>query len=291
MPYFQSGSHPDQKVFYIDKGDSKEVLFFIHGWYQNSRDCFGPMIDELQHTYRVVALDLPGHGSSYKHAAGDYSLLAAYRAVEDLLVRLQKENSHITVIGHSMGAFLGLKLALLHQKSVAQLVLISPVLDFKKYESKLKLWSRLPLLLWPVILRILALFNRFPFGDRKHIYSTDKGHRIPGPLEYYRIKTANHPHRIARRYMRSFQGADITPLIRNIHSPVLAIYGSEDRLVPPAFGQEMSEWLPLSIIKTVEDGGHNIQLTKTEQVLSILCEFLEEHRRKRFNWRKLFGRG
>lgn len=290
MPYFQSGSHPDQKVFYIDKGEGDNILFFIHGWYQSSRDCFGPLIDQFEHTHRVIAIDLPGHGSSYKHPAGDYSLLSAYRAVEDLLLKLQKEKCNITLIGHSLGAFLALKIALLHQHQISQMVLISPVLEFSRYQKSLDLWQKIPSFLLSLVMRIMALFGSFPFGDRKQVYSTEKGHRIPGKMEYYRIKTANHPSQIARQYMRSFEGADLAPILRNISIPTLVLYGSQDRLTPPALGNTMSESLPLGLLKVIEQGGHNIQLNQSEQVITQIQDFIDEHQKKRFNWRKIFTR-
>lgn len=291
MPYFQSGTEPDQKIFYIDRGEGKEVLFLIHGWYQNARDCFSYYIDTFQHAQkRVIAIDLPGHGSSFKHRTGEYSLISAYRACEELIAKISKESSHITVVGHSLGAFIGVKLALLHSDQIANLVLISPILDFAPYEKRIKRMVRIPRFLHPVYLRWQSMRDGFPFGDRKYIYSKDKGHRIPGRAEYYRLKTANHPTFIARQYARSFPKSTVMNLIKNVTQPTLLLYGSEDRLTPPEPGTAVVKMLPRGMLRIIDRGGHNVQLTRKDETLQLLEEFLEEHHKRRFNWKKLFRR-
>ncbi|MCB1147069.1 MAG: alpha/beta hydrolase [Leptospiraceae bacterium] len=290
MPYFQSGTEPDQKIFYIDRGEGKEVLFLIHGWYQNARDCFSYYIDTFQHSGRVVAVDLPGHGSSFKHKSGEYSLISAYRACEELLTRVAKDASHITIVGHSMGSFIGVKLALLHANLVTNLILISPILDFGPYEKRLKRMMRIPKFMHPAYLRWQSFRDGFPFGDRKYIYAQEKGHKIPGKNEYYRIKTTNHPTFIARQYARSFPKSTVMNLIQNVGQPVLILYGSEDRLTPPEPGTAIVNMLPRGLLRIIDRGGHNVQLTRKEETIQLIEEFLEEHKRKRWSWRRLFGR-
>lgn len=288
MPYFQSGSDIDQKIFYIDKGKGQEILFFIHGWYQNSRDCFGSLIDYFEHSYRTIAIDLPGHGSSYKHYKGEFSLLAAFRASEDLLLKVANKKNQVTLVGHSLGAFLAAKLAILHPEKVKAVVFISPVFYFEPYEKKLRLWLKLPLFLWPLLLRIFALLDLFPFGDRKYIYSEEKGHRIPPRLFYYRLKTANHPHRAAYQYAKSFLGQDIRPLLAKISCPTLVIYGGKDKTTPysPDF---FEEFFPNSQLEIIPQGGHNVQLSEKDKIIDKILEFLSEQKKPKSLWKKWFS--
>lgn len=290
MPYSQNGTEPDEKIFYIDRGDSKEVVFFIHGWYQSSRDCYGYFIDALQHSKRVIAPDLPGHGSSYKNKSGEYTLISAYRAVEELFLKVASESEHITVVGHSMGAFLAVKLALLQSESVSNLVLISPSLDFVRYKKRLQLLAKVPRFIMPLILRWQSMFDKFPFGDRKHIYSKEKGHKVPSRSEYYRIKTSNLPSFIAQKYARSFSESSVIEILNKIAQPTLVLYGSEDTLTPPEVGTGIVKMLPRGILRIVDRGGHNVQLTRKEQTLELLESFMEEHQKRRFSWKRLFRR-
>ena len=58
-------------IAYRELGDpSARPLVLVHGWAQSSA-CWGPeLLDELATRYRVVALDLRGHGHSTVAEAG-----------------------------------------------------------------------------------------------------------------------------------------------------------------------------------------------------------------------------
>ncbi len=53
------------RVHYVSYGTGDEALVLIHGWTQNI-DAWRDQIPEFAKHYRVIALDLPGHGKSDK---------------------------------------------------------------------------------------------------------------------------------------------------------------------------------------------------------------------------------
>lgn len=53
------------RVHYVSYGKGDEALVLIHGWTQNI-DAWRDQIPEFAKHYRVIALDLPGHGKSDK---------------------------------------------------------------------------------------------------------------------------------------------------------------------------------------------------------------------------------
>src|SRR5688572_28994744 len=53
------------RVHYVNYGKGDEALVLIHGWTQNI-DAWRDQIPEFAKHYRVIALDLPGHGKSDK---------------------------------------------------------------------------------------------------------------------------------------------------------------------------------------------------------------------------------
>ena len=73
--------------------------------------------------YRVVAIDLPGHGRSAPDV-GDASLGFMVRWLDEALDVLDIPSAQI--VGHSMGAKIALGFALAHSERVASLALISP---------------------------------------------------------------------------------------------------------------------------------------------------------------------
>ncbi len=98
---------------------ARPLVLLLHGagmdrtvWSQQTRWL-------AHHDARAVAVDLPGHGRSDGPPLGSIAELAAWvAAVAEAL------GGPVHVVGHSMGAFIGLEAAAHHADSVASLVLM-----------------------------------------------------------------------------------------------------------------------------------------------------------------------
>lgn len=95
-----------QRLRYLDMGEGAETVVLIHG--------FGGDLDNwlfnhapLARDFRVIALDLPGHGQSSKQLTGGLASLAS--AVQALLQQLGVSRAHF--VGHSMGGLLAQQVA------------------------------------------------------------------------------------------------------------------------------------------------------------------------------------
>ncbi len=78
-----------------------QPILAVHGWLDNAAS-FIPLIPYLQ-GYRVVAIDLPGHGLSAHIPAGHYLHLVDY--IVDIIRILDHLNwDRATLLGHSLGA-------------------------------------------------------------------------------------------------------------------------------------------------------------------------------------------
>lgn len=74
-------------------------LLFLHGWPQTSR-AFGPVMAELEDTFRVAAIDLPGVGGSVGQPRGaDKRTLARYVKAAISAAGLER----VTLVGHDIG--------------------------------------------------------------------------------------------------------------------------------------------------------------------------------------------
>ena len=86
------------KVYYKDFGKGKNALIFIHGWTCNSE--FWSESYNAFPEYRVLALDLPGHGKSDKPQAV-YSMEYFAKSVEAVMKDAKIKKA--VLVGHSMG--------------------------------------------------------------------------------------------------------------------------------------------------------------------------------------------
>lgn len=100
-------------------GTGKAVLC-IHGITANCR-CWDVLADSLTPDYRLLAMDLRGRGRSDKPTEG-YSLDYHLRDINCLLNDMGIEQ--VVVMGHSLGAFIGLAFAAEYSNQVDRLILV-----------------------------------------------------------------------------------------------------------------------------------------------------------------------
>ena len=96
-PFVQSEDNVD--IHYSDDGQGETALVFVHGWMCDS-GYWQDQIDYFKSKYRVVALDLAGHGQS-NLVREDYSIEKFAGDVVTVVNHLQINK--IILIGHSMG--------------------------------------------------------------------------------------------------------------------------------------------------------------------------------------------
>jgi sigma-B regulation protein RsbQ len=106
------------RIHYVNYGKGDEALVLIHGWTQNI-DAWRDNVADLASRYRVIAIDLPGHGKSDKPdeakskgesakrkndgstAGALYSMDHFARAVEAVMRDANVKRA--VLVGHSMG--------------------------------------------------------------------------------------------------------------------------------------------------------------------------------------------
>jgi pimeloyl-ACP methyl ester carboxylesterase len=96
-------------------------LLLVHGLGQNGFTDWMPVLPQLARRYRVAAVDLPGFGYSSSPVA-KFSPTNYARVLAGLIER--DGAGPVTVVGHSMGGAVALRLAGQHPAAVTKLVLV-----------------------------------------------------------------------------------------------------------------------------------------------------------------------
>lgn len=107
---------------------SGATIIFVHGW-TCDESSWSRQIAEFARDYRVVTLDLPGHGRSAAPAQADFSMDLFADAVE--AVRKEIGAKRVILVGHSMGARVIRQYALRYPRHVAGLVAVDGLLDVR----------------------------------------------------------------------------------------------------------------------------------------------------------------
>jgi pimeloyl-ACP methyl ester carboxylesterase len=87
------------KIHYVNYGKGSEALVLIHGWTMNV-DNWRDQIPAFSQKYRVLAVDLPGHGQSDKPET-TYRMEYFARAIDAVLRDAKVKRA--VLVGHSMG--------------------------------------------------------------------------------------------------------------------------------------------------------------------------------------------
>jgi haloalkane dehalogenase len=108
------------KIHYVEKGEGKYPILFLHGNPTSSYLCRNiiPIVARAGNNNRCIALDLIGIGKSDKPDR-DYSFLDHYKFVKQFIDRLQLDNNCLIIVGHDWGGVLGFWYAFNHREKIS----------------------------------------------------------------------------------------------------------------------------------------------------------------------------
>lgn len=101
-------------------GSGEECLLCVHGMTANCR-CWDRLAPALSGRHRVLGVDLRGRGLTDKPASG-YSLEHHVKDLHELLGHLGLKR--VTLLGHSLGAYISVVFSSLYPDKVAKLILL-----------------------------------------------------------------------------------------------------------------------------------------------------------------------
>ena len=223
-------------------------LVLLHGWSLNLR-VWDTVVHELAPHFRVIAIDLPGHGHSDWDPRAITPAAQAWRVHETLAPLTER----YTLLGWSLGGQLALDLAAALPAGVERLVLIATTPKFLKSPTW-RCGTPRPLLARGsspgTAARVLAKLRR---ALRTH------GSARPEAL------TAG----LAR-----LRDGDLRKALPMVHVPALVIAGQRDRIIRPAASRALAAALPNAHYVEVAGAAHAPFLSHPVQFLRQLNGFL-----------------
>jgi sigma-B regulation protein RsbQ len=108
-------------IHWTSKGNGGQTVILVHGWTCDDSS-WNAQVPVISQRYRVITLDLPGHGRSGSPASGKFSMELFARAVE--AVRSEAKVDRAVLVGHSMGTPVIRQYALMYPQRVSALVLV-----------------------------------------------------------------------------------------------------------------------------------------------------------------------
>jgi pimeloyl-ACP methyl ester carboxylesterase len=247
-------------LYYETAGEGPPVLL-IHGLGSSTRD-WDHQIPELAGSYRVIALDVRGHGRSGK-PPGPYSMRQFADDAVELLRELDAIPAH--VIGLSMGGMIAFQMAVDAASAVRSLVIANsgPEMILRKFSERFAIRSRFAVVRW--------------FGMRK-LGQMIAGRVLPEPQQaelrqrFEDAIAANDP----RAYMDSLRaliGWSVAARIGGIRSPVLVIASDRD-YTPVEWKQAYVSQIPGARLAVIENSRHLAPFDQAGKFNRLLTDFL-----------------
>jgi pimeloyl-ACP methyl ester carboxylesterase len=102
-------------------GSGSQTVILVHGWTCDSTS-WDFQVPALSKKYRILTLDLPGHGKSGLPKDGKFSIELFARAIE--AIRSEAKAEKVVLVGHSMGTPVIINYARLYPQHAAALVFV-----------------------------------------------------------------------------------------------------------------------------------------------------------------------
>ncbi len=109
------------KIHSSTAGKGPKTVILVHGW-TCDETTWNAQVPALSKEYRVITLDLPGHGQTGSPKDGKLSMDLFARAVE--AVRKDSKADRVVLVGHSMGTPVVIQYARLYPEHTAALVFV-----------------------------------------------------------------------------------------------------------------------------------------------------------------------
>lgn len=230
-------------------GTDGEVVAFLHGF--DSSEGTG-LVSRLAEEHRVVAFEHPGFGEAprpdWAESIDDFAYV--------YLDWLDSMDEPVHLVGSSLGGWLAAEIAVRCTRAIGSLILINPMGLYLRDEPPTDLFTLED-----------GDFDRARLHDTSVVPDEgfDRPYRIRNMAMLAmlgwnpRLYTPNLPHRLHR-----------------IDVPTLIVWGQDDRVYPPVYGETFASSIPGSTLELVPEAGHLPYEDKPDEVAGLITAFIQE---------------
>jgi pimeloyl-ACP methyl ester carboxylesterase len=252
----------DSVLHYSLHGRNGPAVVLLHGLGSSGAD-WPEQQAALGGRYRLIAVDLPGHGASAL-PLGPLTVDSMATDVAALLERLDEAPAH--VVGLSLGACVALRLALGAPARVRSLTLVNPFarLQLSGPGDLARIGLRLLLLGTAPMNRVAAHVARrlFPWPEQRDLYASAVSSLAATSRAAYFAS------------MRALARFDARGQLCAIRQPTLVVTGDRDTSVPLAAKLALAAAIPRARLLVVPGSGHATPHDQPHAFNRALLDFL-----------------
>jgi pimeloyl-ACP methyl ester carboxylesterase len=255
------------RLHYLEWGAAtKPAMIVLHGIARHAHT-FDHLAGDLARDYRVIALDMRGHGDSAWSPEGAYLVEDYVKDLEGLAAQLGIRR--VTLLGNSTGGRVAQVFAGLHPELVERLVVedVGP----ERPQDIADGFAR----------RVQQEANGWASEDELVAQLVMQNRRTPEPLlrtyAHFGVKSQSNGRLVWKRdpnLVKGFVSTELWAQVSRITSPTLYVIGGASRIVPAETQQRLKQTLRDCEIVTMPGLGHYPNEEDTPGFLAILNRFL-----------------
>lgn len=249
---------------YYEAGDPKgPALVLLHGFTDNARS-WSLILPYLDPRYRIIAVDLRGHGRSSAPECC-YALSDMAYDIRLLLDRLAIDKA--SLVGHSLGSILAQTLAEQYPERVDKVVLVSSTSSTAEL-GKEGGW---------LATQIAAL--KAPIDPDSAFMREWYSNPLPVDPDFItreRTESAAVPLQVWRGVLHELQVSEFGRQLPKFKAPVLILHGGQDPLFDANAQAALRQALPKARFHRFTDAGHNLTWEYPQAAAAQINTFLGE---------------
>lgn len=234
-------------------GSGSKTVIFVHGW-TCDESSWAEQVPAFEKNYRVITMDLPGHGKSGAPKDAALSMALFARAIE--AVRAEAKADKVVLVGHSMGVPVIRQYARMFPAHVVGLVPVDGVLHLSGSPSApnpAQMQGAQGLKNREVMIRGMFGKGATP-AIQEHVLKMMLG-----------APESTATQAMAAMFVTSNWTEEVMPFL------VLGIYADKSTANDPAY---MKKIFPNSSVTEVAGTGHFVMLEKPAEFNKLLSDFL-----------------
>lgn len=249
-------------IRYTDDGQG-ECVIFLHGFLEN-KHMWRPLIETFANDYRVIAIDLLGHGKTgcmgYIHRMEDQAEIV-YQVLHHLKI------SKATFVGHSMGGYVCLALAHSSPSLFQGLALLNST---AKADSPERVLNR-----DRAIAAVKQNHNNFVRLSIANLFSENNREKLAPIIESVKSEALQTP---VQGIIAALEGmkirTDFEDLLATFTFKTLIVLGKKDPVLP--FEDQKQDFKNHNINFVIFDDGHMSHIENKEALTLALQAFFKQ---------------
>lgn len=250
-------------VHILDTKKGEKTILLLHG-YLETLYIFNELVEILEKKYRIVAIDLPGHGLSGSNKEVN-SMEFCAQVAHDILKKCGIEKAYVA--GHSMGGYVAQNCVKLFPETFEGLILLNSTPNADSPEKRADREREIELILSAKLGHLASL-------SIPKMYAACNLRRMDEKIEEtVEISETHDPNGIVACIKGMMARKDTREVLKGMQNLML-MFGTEDKFITMQTREQLVAEFPHAKVALIAETGHNSFIENPEAAVEAIDRFI-----------------